>query len=66
MMNFIVLNPMIIAAIKDCAVRVLVNQIIPHLLADTAGFSTAFALTTAVLLAAAIAAFRAPETLRRS
>jgi MFS transporter, DHA1 family, multidrug resistance protein len=34
-------------------------------LADSAGFSTAFALTTAVLLAAAVLAFRAPETLRR-
>jgi MFS family permease len=44
----------------------LTGPVLAGLLADTAGFSTAFALTTAVLLAAAIAAFRAPETLRRS
>jgi MFS family permease len=42
------------------------GPVLAGLLADSAGFSASFALTTAVLLAAAVVAFRAPETLRRS
>jgi MFS family permease len=44
----------------------LTGPVLAGLLADTAGFSASFALTTAVLLAAAGVAFRAPETLRRT
>ena len=44
----------------------LTGPVLAGALADTAGFSAAFALTTAVLVAAAVAAFRAPETLRRA
>ncbi|MDQ1720842.1 MAG: transporter, family, multidrug resistance protein [Pseudonocardiales bacterium] len=44
----------------------LTGPVLAGALADTAGFSSAFALTTAVLLAAAVVAFRAPETLRRT
>jgi MFS transporter, DHA1 family, multidrug resistance protein len=44
----------------------LTGPVLAGALADSAGFSTAFALTTAVLLAAAVVAFRAPETLRRA
>jgi MFS family permease len=44
----------------------LTGPVLAGALADSAGFSTAFALTTAVLLAAAVMAFRAPETLRRA
>lgn len=44
----------------------LTGPVLAGVLADTAGFSSAFALTTAVLLAAAVVAYRAPETLRRS
>jgi len=44
----------------------LTGPVLAGLLADSFGFSASFALTTAVLLAAAGVAFRAPETLRRS
>jgi DHA1 family multidrug resistance protein-like MFS transporter len=44
----------------------LTGPVLAGALADSAGFSTAFALSTAVLLAAAMIAFRAPETLRRT
>jgi MFS family permease len=44
----------------------LTGPVLAGALADTAGFSTAFALTTAVLLAGAVVAFRAPETLRKA
>ncbi|HST48632.1 MFS transporter [Jatrophihabitans sp.] len=44
----------------------LTGPVLAGLLADTAGFSASFALTTAVLLAAAGVAFRAPETLRKA
>jgi MFS family permease len=44
----------------------LTGPVLAGVLADSAGFSAAFALTTAVLLAAAVVAFRAPETLRRA
>lgn len=44
----------------------LTGPVLAGALADSAGFSSAFALSTAVLLAAAMIAFRAPETLRRS
>jgi MFS family permease len=44
----------------------LTGPVLAGALADTAGFSTAFALTTAVLLAGAVVAFRAPETLRKT
>ena len=44
----------------------LTGPVLAGALADSAGFSAAFALTTAVLVAAAIVAFRAPETLRRA
>ncbi|MDQ1740236.1 MAG: transporter, family, multidrug resistance protein [Pseudonocardiales bacterium] len=44
----------------------LTGPVLAGALADSAGFSTAFALTTAVLLAGAVVAFRAPETLRRT
>lgn len=44
----------------------LTGPVLAGALADSAGFSTAFALSTAVLLAAAVVAFRAPETLRRT
>ncbi|MEO6501909.1 MAG: MFS transporter [Jatrophihabitantaceae bacterium] len=43
----------------------LTGPILAGALADSAGFSSAFALSTAVLLAAGVVAFRAPETLRR-
>lgn len=44
----------------------LTGPVLAGLLADSFGFSASFALTTAVLLAAAGVAFRAPETLRRT
>ena len=44
----------------------LTGPVLAGALADSAGFSASFALTTAVLLAAAVVAFRAPETLRRT
>ncbi len=44
----------------------LTGPVVAGALADTAGFGTAFAVTTAVLLAAAAVAFRAPETLLRT
>jgi DHA1 family multidrug resistance protein-like MFS transporter len=44
----------------------LTGPVLAGALADSAGFSAAFALSTAVLLAAAVTAFRAPETLRRT
>jgi MFS family permease len=44
----------------------LAGPVIAGALADTAGFGSAFAVTTAVLLAAALVAFRAPETLVRT
>jgi MFS family permease len=44
----------------------LTGPVLAGALADSAGFSTAFALSTAVLLVAAMIAFRAPETLRRT
>jgi dipeptide/tripeptide permease len=44
----------------------LTGPVLAGLLADSFGFSASFALTTAVLLAAAGVAFRAPETLRKA
>lgn len=44
----------------------LVGPLAAGALADSAGFGPAFAVTTAVLVAAAVLAFRAPETLVRA
>jgi MFS family permease len=43
----------------------LAGPLVAGYLADSAGFGTAFAATAAVLVAAAVVAFRAPETLIR-
>ena len=44
----------------------LAGPVVAGALADSAGFGTAFSVTAAVLVLAAITAYRAPETLRRS